>query len=67
MQAKARLLLEQQLLSITTEQLLVGFCVFSAPLGEVAVCNRKMRELWGGVSDEVLDEMKNGDFRHIAL
>jgi hypothetical protein len=65
MQAKARLLLEQQLLAVTTEQLHVGFFILNAPLGAVAVFNRKMRELWGGVPDSVLDELRAGNFQHM--
>ena len=67
MRKKASLLVEQQLLTATVEQLPVGAFIMTAALGGgIAVSNRKMRELWGGVSDSVLEELRVGNFRHMA-
>lgn len=63
MQTKARLLVEQQLLAATIEQLPVGAFILAAPHGGVAVSNRKMRELWGpDLPDAVVQQFRAGDF-----
>ena len=65
MQAKARLVVEQQLLPATIEQLPVGTFIVSAPKGAVVAFNRKMREIWGAdeTSSSVLSQLQSGDFR----
>lgn len=68
MRKKASLLVEQQLLTATVEQLPVGAFIMTAALGGgIAVSNRKMRELWGAPSEEVLAQYKKGDYTDVTV
>lgn len=63
MKNKASALVEQQLLAATIDQLPVGAFVVTAALrGGIAVSNRKMRELWGSPSDDVLAQYRAANF-----